>query len=129
MERKAQTSIDVYHQIVAEGLVGKLQAEVVCALAYAIEELTQKETMFRTTAKQISVISPRFTELEDMGVIIATGTRPCRITGRIATTYRLTGGMPIRKEKRETKDQTILRLIARVAELEELIAEGACENV
>jgi hypothetical protein len=124
-----ETSIEVYHQIVAEGLVGKLHSEILGVLANSEEPLTQKETMSRTTIKQISVVSPRFTELEDMGVIESVGTRPCRVTGRIVTTYRMTGNLPIKKEKKESPRQTIKRLEAELKEMDRAYCNGYLDGV
>jgi DNA-binding MarR family transcriptional regulator len=91
------TSINVYKQIEAEGLLSKRRFEVYRAI-YNKGPMTQNETLHYLNAPQSS-ITPRFAELERMGVIKAIGERSCSITGRVVLVWQTTNNLPVKYEK------------------------------
>lgn len=91
------TSIAVYRQIKSEGLIDKLQLQVLEQLAKN-GPLTQMETSRLIGALDHS-ISPRFRPLENMDCIERVCKRPCTITGRTVGAYDLTGRLPKRISK------------------------------
>lgn len=117
-----QTSIETYHAIEEEGLLGRLQFKVYDAI-YKRGPLTQNELhkwCFPDT--QPRNVQPRVSELVERGVVAQVGERECSITGRVCIIWDVTDKLPIRPEKTETKDQTIARLTARIKQLEAELA-------
>jgi len=76
----ASTSIETYHDLKADGTLGKRQAQVMAAvqpgLDYSLQELC------RLTGLPVNVISGRCNELRELGLLELGPTRPCRHTGR-----------------------------------------------
>lgn len=89
------TSIEVYHQIEAEGLLSKRRFEVYSCL-YEHGPLTQREVTDRISNKYAAERSytPRFAELESMAVIKPIGERLCSITGRQVLVWDVTNKLP-----------------------------------
>ena len=115
------TSVDAYRRIVENGLLKKLQLSVYQAV-HENPDITGGEVWrFHLPQYEVSSTSPRFKELENMGVIHKTGERPCKTTGVNSVTWRVTGQLPSKLSKKETKKQIILRLTARIVELENLL--------
>lgn len=113
-----QTSIEAYNEIKDEGLLRRLQFQVYDAL-YSNGPMTQGElTAHAFPGTDKTVTTPRFAELAKLGVIAVVGKRPCRISGRNCMVWDVTTALPEKPEKKETKDQQIRRLKARVQELE-----------
>lgn len=106
----SQTSTEVYNQIVAEGLVSKLQTLVVRCLANASEPMTMGEIARAAGVSQRNTLDPRGPELCKLGVIEAVGKRECKTNGRTVNTYALTGRLPRSYPKSEGKNAMIARL-------------------
>ena len=111
------TSIAVYHQIIAEGLLTKLKLQVYECL-YEHGPLTQNETFVKLNLPKIKQdsIKPRFAELKELGVIKEVGKRPCRLTKREVYEWDVTSKLPkndllIKKSIKEKKEE-ILKDIA-----------------
>lgn len=98
-----QTSIDVYHQIEAEGLLSKLRLEVYKALFKSgpCTALELYSRAFKGTHRDHS-ITPRFSELEASGVIRSVGETKCKISGRTVILWDVTSKLP-EKIKKPTK--------------------------
>jgi len=116
-----QTSVQAYHQIRNEGLLTKLKLQVYETL-YQHGPLTAGELCgiyFPKTPRPS--LSPRFAELEELGVVKTVGVRPCQKTQRNAYVWDVTDQVPRKLEKElvESSKQKIERLEARVQELEE----------
>jgi hypothetical protein len=102
-----QTSIEAYNAIKENGLLGNLQFQVYDAI-YNYGPSTQQEIcVSRFPDTQARNIMPRFAELARMGVISCVGTRPCQITKRECMVWEITGNLPVKQEKKKTKDQII----------------------
>lgn len=63
-------------------------------------------------------IAQRLTELERQGLIEEAGLQVCRVTGRVATTWRPTGNAPRPLERRPTSRERIEALEALAEQLE-----------
>jgi len=98
-----RTSIDVYHQIEAEGLLSKRRWEVYKHL-FRHGPLTQREVTDQISHKFAAERSytPRFAELEKMGVITSVGERACSITGRQVLIWDVTDCLPTKYEAPKT---------------------------
>ena len=100
-------SIDVYRKIEAEGLLSKLQWEVYSTVFHH-GPMTSGEC-FSMLAGRKSRASPliqmwaRFTELQDMGVLRELGTRPCKVTGRVAIEWDVSGKLPTSVSRKRTR--------------------------
>lgn len=100
-----ETSIEAYHAIVKEGLLGKMQEHALlavvnygpCTSAEAFEHLRGN----RIYDNPIVQSRARFTELRNMGVIQEKGQRRCKITGRTAIVWEFTGNKPTRKSTKK----------------------------
>jgi hypothetical protein len=98
-----ETSIETYNQIKAEGLLGKMQIEVLGAV---VENwpCTSGEAFDRMRDHRerspLSQTRARFTELRDNGVIEEVGERICKISGRNAIVWAPTGKLPCKPPKK-----------------------------
>jgi hypothetical protein len=98
-----QTSIDVYHQIEAEGLLSRLRWEVYKVIFHN-GPLTCRELgviLYGGKNKYMSSVSPRFAELLEAGVIEDRGTRKCEVTGRTSIIWDVTDKLPKKSVKPE----------------------------
>lgn len=116
---RRQTSIAVFRQIEAEGLLSTMRWNVY-------------QTVFRHgpgSTNELAVkggmrphhVSTRLTELRDMGVVREVGTKTCSITGRNVICWDVTDKMPIPlvKTKGGKSVDVISRLRERVRVLEQ----------
>jgi hypothetical protein len=89
-----QTSIDVYHRIKEEGLLGKLQLSVL-EIVYRHGPISQGEVCreFFNRNEERS-ITPRFAELVRRNAITEVGQRPCRTTGNLVYVYEWSKKLP-----------------------------------
>jgi hypothetical protein len=82
----ASTSIETYHDLKADGTLGKRQAEVMAAilpgLDYSLQELV------RATGLPVNCITGRVAECRDMGLLENAQQRPCKVTGRVIRPIR-----------------------------------------
>lgn len=88
-----QTSIDIYREIEASGLLTKLRWQVYACL-FKFGPLSQNETSYKLRGKLSWGINPRFSELEKMGVIISVGERSDRHTGNNVLVWDTTNNLP-----------------------------------
>lgn len=89
-----QTSTDVYNEIKNKGLLTHLRWEVYNCL-YTNGPLTQAETSrIIGNHGENQGITPRFAELQRMGVIRKIGKRRCTVTGYTVFEWGLTDQLP-----------------------------------
>lgn len=91
------TSIEVYHQILAEGLITKREQEVYDAL-FRFGPLTGKEIvkvarMSGSTGQSDSLV-PRLAQMREKEVVREVGERKCSVTGRNAILWDVTSKLP-----------------------------------
>jgi hypothetical protein len=110
-----QTSAESYNTIEREGLLGQLQWDVYKAL-YRYGPLTQGELWKEHFELQYGrpSITPRFAELERMGLIASIGERPCRYTHMTALVWDVTDRLPEKPKPRQSKKEIIAELQAQV---------------
>jgi len=116
-----RTSVEIYNRIKDDGLLGRLQFQVYDAL-YNFGPLTQNELHqhhFKHT--QPRNIQPRVSELESFGVVSCVGERKCEITGNICMIWDVNENLPIKPEKKKSKDQLIRELRLEVQRLSNLV--------
>lgn len=105
MTRK--TSLDVYHEIEANGLLSERRWNVYKTL-YRIGPATAAEisnsdiSSFTNPAKGDNSHA-RLSELKEMGCVDEVGTKKCDITGRDVLLFDVTESLPVKLEKRKTK--------------------------
>jgi hypothetical protein len=118
-----ETSAEVYHRILAEGLLSKRRFEVYRTL-YHHGPLTANE-LFRilegSTAIVQANIHARLNELRDMGVVREIAVVDCSITGNSVIQWDVTANLPAELTKRTSSRE-------RIAELEEKIMRLEAEN-
>lgn len=102
------TSVSVYNQVQASGLVGKVQLLVYKAIDEA-GPISQGEVWREHMANyDRNTVAPRFIELEEMGLIEQAGTRPERTPEAYeAIVYRVTGKLPTKLKRRLSKAERI----------------------
>lgn len=91
-----ETSVAVYRQIKAEGLLSRRRMEVYTCI-FEHGPLTCGETvdkLQRISGVLQHSITPRFAELNDMGVITIVGERMCSVTGRECLLWDVTNRLP-----------------------------------
>jgi hypothetical protein len=90
------TSIASYDKLVRSGKVKGLRLAVVSVIAGAPGPMTSgeviKEVQTTRPKTQMNSLSPRFAELEEMGVLEPAGERTCRVTGKLAIIWRFVCG-------------------------------------
>ncbi len=94
------TSAMAYEDIVKNGLVGKMQRDVLSRVVVFNNQginPTGSEVASALNAQK-SVITPRLRELELCMVLRKVGQRKCSRTGRQAQTYEFTGSRPLKTE-------------------------------
>jgi hypothetical protein len=90
-----QTSIESYNKIREGGLLGNLQFAVYEAL-YLYGPLTEGEVWARHLGhSERPNVTPRFAELERLGVLRVVDKRPCGLTGRLCMVWDVTDRLPI----------------------------------
>ena len=76
---------------------------------------------FPTLSK--TVTTPRFAELEKLGVIMPVGERKCAISGNRCIEWDVTAGLPVKPVKKESKDQIIKRQAMQIESLKLRVEE------
>lgn len=107
------TSIAVYQQIEAEGLLSRMRWEVYHALFYH-GPATAGELVKHCHCRHAAV-NARLTELRQMGVARETSERECRETGRTVIEFDVTAHLPSDYTPPPSKRELLLK---RFAELE-----------
>lgn len=95
-----ETSIQVFHQIEAEGLLSKMRF-MVYSIVVNKGPLTIAEASKYVPLIDSRSISPRFAELERVGCIAAIGRKICSVTGREVILWETTNKLPVKLEKPE----------------------------
>ena len=103
MTRVRQTSIDVYREIEASGLLSKTRQDVYSYLFHN-GPLTAGEIFMGLNKVLVKgSVCARLTELERLGVILEVGVKPCSLTGMTATLWDVTNQLPIKSEELKAK--------------------------
>ena len=105
MSDARETSLKVYRQIQAEGLLNRRRWQVY-SLLFERGPMTQMEAAAELGELDHS-ITPRFSELKRMNAIIETGEGKCKRTGRMAYLWGLTGKLPTALPKRVSSKKRI----------------------
>ena len=93
------TSIQAYRWIAESTILQRLHREICRTLLTQLMPMTAGEIAAGMTPPgRINSISPRMRELRRMGVVREAKTRPCRITGRMAIAWELSGEEPTAPE-------------------------------
>ena len=124
---KRETSRDAYLYIKENGLLSRTRFKVYEWL-YEHGPATARECFADTGLETHH--SPRFNELEDLGVVSRTGTRVCRVTGFNAIEWGITDKLPHDKQghKRKPKRLSKKEMNSALGELRELFKMGRDEG-
>ena len=100
------TSIQVYHQIRAEGLLSKMRLKVYEHL-FNHGPLTRSEldSQLKGPAEVNPSYHKRLSELERQGVIRTVGRKACSITGREVELWDVTANLPVAFVREQTNEQ------------------------
>lgn len=99
-----ETSIQAYNQIKDEGLLSALRFQVYESLIENGSMTAQESWHYlrdkaaRRGEARINGITPRFSELRELGVVYEKTVRPCKITKRNAIEWEVTDQLPVKKE-------------------------------
>lgn len=124
-----ETSVEAYHEVMESGLIGRRQRQVY-GILYEKGPLAGAQVaarfldLYGRTARS-ETIRNRLTELRDRGVVKEVGTVQDPNTKKRVLLWDVTRGSPVKPAKKETKNQIIRRLEARVKELETLLKVGS----
>lgn len=126
------TSIDAYHAIQENGLLGRRQWQIYDVL-YRHGPLTYAGVCNFLQGEMMIHISPhglgsRFSELREMGVIKEIGQEPDPVTKMTVLVYDVTSGIPEKKNKwKKSKKEIIEELNAELARAKSLLARCRCK--
>ncbi len=106
------TSVDAYREAVYSGIISKRRFQIIEVLYKVGKPLTTSE-VFTHLIRDIGLrklqqnsITPRFVELERLGIIEKLPSRPCSITSILCHPWELTGRIPgSKKERSELLDK------------------------
>lgn len=97
-----KTSLEVYRQIEAEGLLARQMLETY-KVVYECGPMTSGEAFAMLNKgnpiKALTQSRARFTDMRRMGVLSEVGERACRVTGRNAILWDVTDKLPVKVEK------------------------------
>lgn len=127
-----QTSIEAFRQIKESGLLSERRLQVYEALfrhgPCTSGELFARALVGKTNLSVMTQSRARFTELRDLGVIREVGVKKCTATGRNAIVWDVTGGLPRKVAKKESKSAKLCQenaaLRERVESLEKQLEEA-----
>lgn len=118
------TSIESYHYLVENKILGKRQMEVY-EILFHYGPLTANE-VFNVLKSRVdrkflfdSNTRARFTELRDMDLIQENGTKICSITGRNVILWCITGRLPRQKPKSDIQEK-IHKINKQIMKLEKI---------
>ena len=110
------TSTAVYHEIMASGLLTRYRRRVFeCIYRHGPISIGAVVRAAKEKGLREQVVSPRFAELQSLGVITEVGHTIDAVTGMRVLLWDITGKSPVKPEKRVSKK-------ARMKELEKLVA-------
>lgn len=115
-----QTSRDAYNAIKENGLLSPLRWQIYDIL-FLMGPLTQRE-IYEILKIESQTITPRFAEMEKMGVIEIVGQKFCKKTKMMNNAYDVTSSLP-KKIKKELKESTKNKL-KRAIEVIEFYSRG-----
>lgn len=97
-----QTSIDVFHKIKDQGLVGRMQF-LVYEIIFEKGPMTGGEVVAILTGGRgiTSQARSRINELVKVGLVVEVGKRKCSVTGQVALLWDVTANLPTKPPKRE----------------------------
>lgn len=124
-----ETSVEAYHEVLESGLIGRRQKQVYTIL-YQRGPLAGAQVAAQFLAEhgrtaRSETIRNRLTELRDRGVVREVGTVKDPNTKKRVILWDVTRGSPVKPPRKETKNEIIRRLEARVKELETLLKVGS----
>jgi hypothetical protein len=120
-----QTSIDAYKEIMENGLLSKRREEVYDVI-FKHGPITIYECLdTHLRHLEANSVSPRFGELEKLGVIAITGQKLNPHSGHLANLYEATNYLPIKLDKKISNFQMVKRYKRAAA----LLAKYAPENI
>lgn len=114
-----QTSIEAYHEIIRNGLLRTSQLRVYeyiyrhqpCTINQMLADLAKP-------GQNTGSLTGRISDLSRMGAIRVAGKVKASSTGHNVYLWEVTGRLPEKLKKTETKAEAIARLLKRVVELE-----------
>jgi len=123
-----QTSIDAYNTIKKNGLLKKRKWQIYSVLydigpATGGEVFEEMKKRYSTTIPTNSNTTTRLGELRNDGTVMELGKKVCSISNQNVTLWDVTDGLPIKSEKKKTKDQIIKELKEEIVQLNAKIEE------
>lgn len=128
-----QTSLEVYHKIKDNGVLSERRMEVYNILFHhgplTATECWEIVKQNRSDGKtHQNGITPRFSELLDMQAIYIVEERPCSITREKCISWDVTNSLPVKLEKKPTKEERIKELEKEVSELKFKLSKYQSES-
>lgn len=98
------TSIQTYHEIQKEGLVGKRQEEVLELFAELNHSITDMELAEKLEYVDPNNVRPRRKELYDLGILESDGKRICSVTDRLVYQWRMVDNLSFNDVRTKKKN-------------------------
>lgn len=115
-----QTSIEVFKQIRDNGLLSKRRMEVY-EIVFNHGPMTSNETFDYSELNGIDGYrhnaNARMTELRELGVVYEAGTKQCSKSGNTVILWDVTDKLPVKPERKITKDEKLKSLVGEIVEL------------
>jgi hypothetical protein len=119
-----ETSLSAYRQIKENGLLSEMRFKVYDAIVKYGPATAGEICHWHLRNMQQHSITPRFAELQRLGVIKIAGKRECGVTGATAIVWESSGLTPNKIERKPTKTEIIAmqskHIVALQAEVERL---------
>lgn len=110
-----ETSRESFQQLLESGKLPEAQAKILRAVVGGPDR-TSGEICAALELHNVNAWRARFTELQSRGLIVESGTRKCKISGRSALTWRYTERtVPLAPKGAQTSAKELRELIARAA--------------
>ena len=93
-----ETSVKIFHKINDEGLTKTIQTKLLKVIKEHFPITIREASEIYLPEIKDTTLSPRFSELSDMGAIIGITEKVCSRSGNMVTAWEPTGKMPIKQK-------------------------------
>lgn len=114
-----ETSIKAYYEIKRSGLLAQMIFEIYEAIVLYAEPCTCREIVALMGTNYVKNISPRFAELERLGLVRCIGKRTCKVTSKLSKEWEVIDTLP-KEPVAESPKTKVERQIAKVDKLWEV---------
>jgi predicted ArsR family transcriptional regulator len=121
------TSREAFEELIRSGKLGPAQGKILRAVVGGADR-TSGEICASLGLDNVNAWRARFTELQARGLIVESGTRKCKITGRTAITWRYTDRSKPLEAQHRVSGAKLRELLKRAAKLLQAHGGGAATS-